>query len=96
MTTTKTTEAKPAAKRASNPGFAKPMTLSPALTAVIGPGPAPRTEVTRRIWDYIKAHKLQDEQKRSLINADERLLAVFGKPQVTMFEMTKLVNAHLS
>ena len=72
------------------------MTFSPALTAVVGAGPAPRTEVTKRIWDYIKANKLQDAAKRTLINADDKLLAVFGKPQVTMFEMTKLVNAHLS
>jgi len=98
--TTITTEApapKPEAKkRAPNPAFAKPMTLSPALTAVIGPGPAPRTEVTKRIWDYIKAHQLQDAQNRRLINADDKLFAVFDKRQVTMFEMTKLVNAHLS
>jgi chromatin remodeling complex protein RSC6 len=72
------------------------MTLSPALTAVIGPGPASRTEVTKRIWDYIKAHQLQDAQNRRLINADDKLFAVFDKRQVTMFEMTKLVNAHLS
>ena len=72
------------------------MTLSPALSAVIGPGPAARTEVTKRIWDYIKAHKLQDAQKRTLINADDKLFAVLGKRQVTMFEMTRLVNAHLT
>jgi upstream activation factor subunit UAF30 len=72
------------------------MTFSPALTAVIGPGPAPRTEVTKRIWDYIKANKLQDEANRRLINADDKLFAVFDKRQVTMFEMTKLVNAHMS
>lgn len=58
--------------------------------------PIPRTEVTKRLWDHIKAHKLQDAQKRTLINADDKLFAVFDKRQVTMFEMTKLVNAHLS
>ena len=94
-TETDKTEAKPKARK-PNPAFAKPMTLSPVLTAVIGAGPAPRTEVTRRIWDYIKAHKLQDADKRTLINADDKLFAVFDKRQVTMFEMTRLVNAHLS
>ncbi len=95
--TGKTTEVKPKTKtRTPNSGFAKPMTLSPALTAVIGAGPAPRTEVTKRIWDYIKAHKLQDAEKRTLINADDKLFAVFDKRQVTTFEMTRLVNAHLS
>ena len=72
------------------------MTPSPALAAVVGATPLPRTEVTKRIWDYIKARNLQDAKNRTLINADEKLLAVFNKPQVTMFEMTKLVNAHLS
>ena len=95
--TIETTAVKPEAKkRTPNPAFAKPMTLSSSLTAVIGPGPAPRTEVTKRLWDYIKAHQLQDVQNRRLINADDRLSAVFDKRQVTMFEMTKLVNAHLS
>jgi upstream activation factor subunit UAF30 len=82
--------------RAVNSAFSKPMTLSPALAAVIGPGPTPRTEVTKRLWDYIKAHNLQDAKNRTLINADDKLRAVFDKGQVTMFEMTKLVNAHLS
>lgn len=72
------------------------MNLSAALAAVIGAGPAPRTEVTKKIWDYIKAHDLQDAANRRLINADDKLFEVFGKRQVTMFEMTKLVNAHLS
>jgi chromatin remodeling complex protein RSC6 len=83
-------------RRAPNPAFAKPMTISPVLAAVVGAAPIPRTEVTKRLWDYIKAHKLQDAQKRTLINADDKLFAVFDKRQVTMFEMTKLVNAHLS
>ena len=72
------------------------MTIGPALAAVIGSEPIPRTEVTTRLWDYIKAHQLQDTANKRLINADEKLLAVFGKPQVTMFEMTKLVNGHMS
>ena len=94
---TKSTAAKPEGKkRVPNPAFAKPMTISPALAAVTGADPIPRTEVTKRLWDYIKAHKLQDEQNRRLINADDKLFAVFDKRQVTMFEMTKLVNAHLS
>lgn len=75
---------------------AKPMTISPVLAAVVGSDPIPRTEVTKRLLDYIKAHKLQDDQKRTLINADDKLFAVFDKRQVTMFEMTKLVNAHLN
>ncbi len=94
---TKPTAAKPEGKkRTPNAAFAKPMTISPALAAVVGADPIPRTEVTKRLWDYIKAHKLQDAQKRTLINADDKLFAVFDKRQVTMFEMTKLVNAHLS
>ena len=94
---TKPTTAQPEGKkRAPNPAFAKPMTISPVLAAVVGTDPIPRTEVTKRLWDYIKAHKLQDEQNRRLINADDKLFAVFDKRQVTMFEMTKLVNAHLS
>lgn len=96
ITANSTADKTEAKKRAPNPAFAKPMNLSAALTAVIGSGPAPRTEVTKRIWDYIKAHKLQDAENRRLINADDKLFAVFDKRQVTMFEMTKLVSAHLS
>lgn len=95
--TTNTPEVMPEAKkRTPNTGFAKPMNFSAALTAVIGSGPAPRTEVTKRIWDYIKAHKLQDLENRRLINADDKLFALFDKRKVTMFEMTKLLNAHMS
>ena len=94
-TETDQTGAKPQARK-PNAAFAKPMTLSPALASVIGAGPAARTEVTKRIWDYIKAHQLQDAEKRTLINADDKLFAVFDKHQITMFEMTRLVNAHLS
>jgi len=87
---------KPAAKRKPNAAFMKAMTPSAMLAAVIGSMPAPRTEVTKKIWDYIKKHKLQDSINRRLINADEKLRAVFGgKKQVSMFEMTKLVSNHL-
>jgi chromatin remodeling complex protein RSC6 len=87
---------KPAAKRKPNAAFMKAMTPSAVLAAVIGSAPMPRTEVTKKIWDYIKKNKLQDAINRRLINADERLRAVFGgKGKVSMFEMTKLVSNHL-
>jgi chromatin remodeling complex protein RSC6 len=74
----------------------KPMTPSAMLAAVVGSMPMPRTDVTKKIWDYIKKNKLQDNINRRLINADEKLRAVFGgKKQVSMFEMTKLVSNHL-
>jgi chromatin remodeling complex protein RSC6 len=74
----------------------KAMTPSAVLAAVIGATPMPRTEVTKKIWDYIKKNKLQDAINRRLINADEKLRAVFGgKGKVSMFEMTKLVSNHL-
>ncbi|HEY9790397.1 MAG TPA: SWIB/MDM2 domain-containing protein [Candidatus Obscuribacterales bacterium] len=74
----------------------KPMTPSPALAAVIGSSPQPRTEITKRIWDYIKKHKLQDSANKRMINADDKLKAVFGgRRQVSMFEMTKLVAGQL-
>ncbi len=91
-----TEKATPAKKRAANPAFMKAMKPSAALAAVIGAEPQPRTEVTKKIWEYIKKHNLQDAANKRNINADAKLLAIFGKPQVTMFEMTKLVNAHLS
>src|SRR5262249_12001000 len=88
--------AKPKTKRKPNAAFMKPMTPSASLAAVIGGSPQPRTEVTKRIWDYIKRHKLQDSANKRMINADEKLRAVFGgKRQVSMFEMTKLVAAQL-
>ena len=92
----KTAAKKPAAKRKPNAAFMKAMTPSASLAAVIGGSPMPRTEVTKKIWDYIKKNKLQDSINRRLINADEKLKAVFGgKKQVSMFEMTKLVSNHL-
>jgi upstream activation factor subunit UAF30 len=93
----KKTVAKKSAKRKPNAAFMKPLTLSPALAAVIGDKPQPRTEVTKRLWDYIKKNKLQDSKNRRMINADDKLGAVFGgKKQVSMFDMTKLVGKHLS
>jgi chromatin remodeling complex protein RSC6 len=87
---------KSAAKRKPNAAFMKPMTPSGTLAAVVGSMPMPRTDVTKKIWDYIKKNKLQDNINRRLINADEKLRAVFGgKKQVSMFEMTKLVSNHL-
>jgi chromatin remodeling complex protein RSC6 len=87
---------KPAAKRKPNAAFMKAMTPSAALAAVIGATPAPRTEVTKKIWDYIKKNKLQDATNKRNINADDKLKAVFGgKKTVSMFEMTKLVSNHL-
>jgi upstream activation factor subunit UAF30 len=84
------------AKREPNAAFMVPMQPSEELAAVIGAKPRPRTEVTKRIWEYIKKNGLQDEKNRRQINADDRLRAVFGgKRQVSMFEMTRLVNDHL-
>ena len=88
--------AKTAPNRSPNAAFMKPMTPSAALAAVIGAKPMPRTEVTKRLWDYIKEHDLQDAKNRRQINADAALKEVFGQPSVTMFEMTKLVGKHLS
>jgi upstream activation factor subunit UAF30 len=88
--------AKKAAKRTPNAAFMKAMTPSPALGMVVGTTPIPRTEVTKKLWAYIKRKGLQDAKNRRQINADENLKPVFGgKGQVSMFEMTKLVNKHL-
>ena len=87
---------KPAAKRKPNAAFMKAMTPSASLSAVIGSAPLPRTEVTKKLWAYIKKNDLQDAKNRRNINADDKLKPVFGgKKQVSMFEMTKLVSAHL-
>jgi len=87
---------KTGAKRKPNAAFMKAMTPSSTLGAVVGTAPLPRTEVTKKIWDYIKKNKLQDAVNRRLINADDKLRAVFGgKSKVSMFEMTKLVSNHL-
>jgi upstream activation factor subunit UAF30 len=84
-----------AKKRAPSAAFMKPMTPSTALAAVIGDKPLPRTEVTRKIWEYIKKNGLQDQAKKTMINADARLKEIFKKGQVSMFEMTKLISGHL-
>ena len=83
-------------KRAPNPAFMKPMTPSPQLAAVTGANAMPRSEVTKKVWAYIKKQGLQDNKNRRMINADDKLGPVFGgKKQVSMFEMTKHVNKHL-
>jgi upstream activation factor subunit UAF30 len=83
-------------KRKPNAAFMKPMTPTTALAAVIGASPMPRTEVTKKLWAYIKRNGLQDSKNRRNINADDKLVDVFGgKKQVSMFEMTKLVSKHL-
>jgi len=88
--------AAPAAPRKPNAAFMKAMTPSTALAAVVGAAPLPRTEVTKKVWDYIKKLDLQDPANRRMINADDKLKVVFGgKAQVSMFEMTKLISDHL-
>jgi chromatin remodeling complex protein RSC6 len=84
-------------KRKPNPQFMKPVQISEALATIVGSKPIPRTEVTKKLWVYIKKNKLQDTVNRRNINADANLKAVFGgKTKVSMFEMTKLVSKHLS
>jgi upstream activation factor subunit UAF30 len=80
----------------ANSAFMKPLNLSDDLAAVVGKGPMPRSEVVKQLWVYIKANNLQDEKDKRNINADEKLEKIFGKKQVNMFEMTKLVSGHLS
>ncbi len=87
---------KSATKRTPSAAFMKPMTPSPQLAAVVGTAPLPRTEVTKKLWAYIKRKGLQDSKNRRNINADDALRPVFnGSKQVSMFEMTRLVNKHL-
>jgi chromatin remodeling complex protein RSC6 len=84
-------------KRTPSAAFMKPMKISDALATVVGNKPLPRTEVTKKLWAYIKKNKLQDSVNKRMINADANLKAVFsGKNKVSMFEMTKLVSKHLS
>lgn len=100
----KTTTKKPAAKKAKaktkrkpNAAFMKPLTPSTILASIVGNKPLPRTEVTKKLWGYIKKNKLQDAVERRFINADQKLKALFGgKSRVNMFEMTKHVAKHLS
>ena len=87
---------KAAKKRVPNAAFMKPMQPDAALSAVVGGNPMPRTEITKKIWVYIKKNNLQDAKERRMINADDKLKPVFGgKGKVSMFEMTKLVNKHI-
>ncbi|MCC7226688.1 MAG: SWIB/MDM2 domain-containing protein [Burkholderiaceae bacterium] len=86
--------AKPAARK-PNAAFMKPLTPSATLAAVIGAAAVPRTEVTKKIWEYIKKNNLQDPANKRNINADDKLRPLFGKEQVSMFELTKIVSTHL-
>ena len=93
----KSARKKTASKRKPNAAFMKPMTPSAQLATVVGSTPIPRTEVTKKLWAYIKRKGLQDAKERRMINADENLRPIFGgKSRVSMFDMTKLVNKHLS
>ena len=86
---------KAAGKRKPNAAFMKAMTPSASLAAIVGGNPLPRTEVTKKVWEYIKKNKLQDSVNRRMINADAKLKEIFKKAQVSMFEMTKLISNHL-
>lgn len=81
--------------RKANPALLKPMQLSAELEAVVGKGPMSRGEVVKQIWVYIKKHNLQNPQNKRNIMADDKLMPIFHKKEVTMFEMTKLVSGHL-
>ena len=83
-------------KRKPNAAFMKPVQPDEALAAVVGAKPLPRTELTKKLWDYIKKNGLQDKKVKTQINADDKLKAIFGgKKSVSMFEMTKLVSGHI-
>ena len=82
--------------RKANAAFMKPLQPSDALSKVVGTKAIPRTQVVKKLWEYIKKHNLQDKKNRRNINADANLKPIFGKAQVSMFEMTKLVSKHLS
>ena len=82
-------------KRTPNAAFMKAMTPSSQLANVVGSTPIPRTEVTKKLWQYIKRKGLQDSKNRRMINADDNLRPIFGRAQVSMFEMARLVNKHL-
>ncbi len=93
----KSARKKSASKRKPNAAFMKPMTPSSQLAAVVGSTPIPRTEVTKKLWAYIKRKGLQDARERRMINADDNLRPIFGgRSRVSMFDMTKLVSKHLS
>jgi chromatin remodeling complex protein RSC6 len=91
-----TPKKKTTAKKPSE-GFMKPVTPDGELAAIVGAKPLPRTELTKKMWDYIKANGLQDDKDKKMINADDKLKPIFGgKKRVSMFEMTKLVNQHVT
>lgn len=88
--------AKSSSTRKPNAALMKPVQPDEALSAIVGSKPIPRGELTKKLWDYIKKHKLQDQKNKRNINADDALKVVFnGKKQVSMFEMTKLVSGHI-
>ena len=94
---TRKTAKKSGKKRTPSAAFMRPVTPDSALSAVVGSSPLPRTELTKKLWAYIKRNGLQDSKNRRAINADDKLRPVFGgKSQVTMFDMTKMVNKHVS
>ena len=88
-------KAAPAKKRTPHAAFMKAMTPRAALAAIVGASPLPRTEVTKKVWEYIKKNKLQDAVNKRMINADDKLKALFGKAQASMFELTKMVNKYV-
>lgn len=79
----------------ANPAFMAPLTPSDTLAAVVGSKPLPRTEIVKKVWDYIKANNLQDANNKRMINADDKLKPLFGKDQISMFELAKVVNQHV-
>jgi upstream activation factor subunit UAF30 len=91
----KKTAKKKSSGRKPNAAFMAPVTPSATLAEVVGSKPLPRTELTKKLWAYIKKNGLQDAKNRRMINADDRLRPIFGKSQVSMFDMTKLVNKHV-
>ena len=98
MATAKKAAPKKAAKKAArkpNPAFMAPLTPGDKLAAVIGDKPAPRTEIVKKIWDYIKKNNLQDSKNKRMINADAKLKPLFGKDQVSMFDLAKIVNDNI-
>jgi chromatin remodeling complex protein RSC6 len=79
-----------------NSAFMKPVKLSEALAKIIGPGPMPRTDVVKKVWEYIKKHDLQDKKNKRMINPDSKLSTVLGSKQINMFDMTKQISKHLT
>ena len=88
-------KAAPAKKRTPNAAFMKALTPSPQLAAVVGSAPLPRTEIVSKLWAYIKKNKLQDAVNKRMVNADAKLKEIFGKAQVSMFEMAGLIGKHV-